>query len=84
MTCPTKALAGCWKISPAAFSHRSDPQRTPRVRLGPYSLWPCWTAFLSSLLDCAHVALAVRTFSVRAYQHSFPQTARSVSGRCAV
>ena len=35
MTCPTKALAGCWKISPAAFSHRSDPQRTPRVRLGP-------------------------------------------------
>jgi len=38
---------------------------------GLHSLRPCWTAFLSSLRDRAHVALAVRTFDVRACQHSF-------------
>ena len=38
---------------------------------GLHSLRPFWTAFLSSLRDRAHVALAVRTFDVRACQHSF-------------
>ena len=37
-------LAGCSKSPPAAFSHRSDPQRTPRVRLGP--------SLAAALLDC--------------------------------
>ena len=31
----TKRLAGCSKNPPASFAHRSDPQRTTRVPLGP-------------------------------------------------
>ncbi len=29
------SLAGCLKGPPESFSHRSDPQRTARVRIGP-------------------------------------------------
>ncbi len=37
--------------APAAFSHRSDPQRTREGTASDlYSLRPCWTAFLSILL----------------------------------
>ena len=51
------------------------PQRTPRVCLGR-SLAGLRTAFLNSLRDRAHVALAVRTFDdVRADGKFIPQTA---------
>ncbi len=51
-----------------SFRPSTYPEGTPRAftRCGP-----CWTPFLSSLRNRAHVALAVRTFDVRACQHSF-------------
>ncbi len=44
---------------------------------GLHSLRPCWTAFLSSLRDRTHVALAVRTFVCVRANIVFPQTARA-------
>jgi Polyketide cyclase / dehydrase and lipid transport len=42
-------LTGCSKSPPAAFSHRSEAQRTEAYASPLRSLRPCWTAFLSIL-----------------------------------
>ena len=53
------------------------PQECPS---GLHSLRPCWTAFLSSLRDRTHVALAVRSFVCVRANIVFPQTASARIG----
>jgi hypothetical protein len=62
-------LAGCGKRPPAAFSYRSEAQRTAQRTISPlYSLRPCWTAFLRILHGCpasSQTSVSVTAIEVR-------------------
>ena len=58
-------LAGCRKSPPAAFSLRSEAQRTEAYASPFRSLRPCWTAFLSILRG---VLLCFRTSGTLKFQ----------------
>ena len=62
-------------MPPAAFSHRSEAQRTEAYASPHRSLRPCWTAFLSILSYCG-IRSIQRDFSrVLCINRVFPQAA---------
>ena len=67
-----KLLSRMLKKPPASYSHRSDPQRTPRVRLGPSLAAALLDGFFEHPARYFPVALDVQTVEFLPCKNGFP------------